>query len=236
MTLAEFSLTFDESSPAVTKEGPMRTATVLFTLLFAAVLCQTSNSFAQSSGSFSASYGATQCSISENDGTLSGGISETSLPPVVVKVSSGSGVALVITPSLVTGLYTNNKVSAASTTSTQNIGLRVKVLVDGVSTNVIPELGGPGVVYDQRFMQVTASFLGALEACVTDCFQLVQSTLSAHSFNFYVSNLTPGTHTISVSWDLLGGGNGAAACVGPGTLTVEQVKNFNFNSGVSLFF
>lgn len=215
----------------------MRKPTVLSGLLFAAaVLCFTSVSFAQSSGSFSASYGATQCAITANDGTLSNGINGNSLPPVIVKVSSGSGVALVITPSFVTGLYTNNKLSSNSTTSTQNVGLRMKVLVDGSTANVIPELGSTGVIYDQRFMQVTASFLAGLTTCLNDCFTIVQSTLAAHSFNFYVSNLTPGTHTISVSWDIVGGGNGEGTCVGPGTLTVEQVKNFGFNTGVSLFF
>ena len=200
------------------------------------VLLSVSPVLAQSSGSFSATYGATQCSITGNDGTLSGGISGNSLPPISVKVSSGSGVALVITPSFVTGLYTNNKLSSSSTSSTQNVGLRVKVLVDGVSTAVVPELGSNGVIYDQRFMQVTASFLNGLTTCVNDCFTIVQSTLAAHSFNFYVSNLTPGTHVITVAWDIVGGQNGEGACVGPGTLTVEQVKNFTFNSGISLYF
>jgi hypothetical protein len=110
------------------------------------------------------------------------------------------------------------------------------VKVDGVTAAVLPELGSDGVIYDQRFMQVTASFLNGLTTCLNTCFQIVQSTLAAHSFNFYVSNLTVGTHTISVSWDLVGGGNGEATCVGPDTLTVEQVKNFTFNSGVNLFF
>ena len=214
----------------------MRNFIVLLTVLFAAALCPTPPSFAQSSGSFSASYGATQCAITANDGTLSSGINGNSLPPVMVKVSSGSGVALVITPSFVTGLYTNNKLSSNSTTSTQNVGLRMKVMVDGSTATVIPELGSTGVIYDQRFMQVTASFLSGLTTCLNDCFTIVQSTLAAHSFNFYVSNLAPGTHTISVSWDIVGGGNGEGTCVGPGTLTVEQVKNFGFNTGISLFF
>ena len=109
---------------------------------------------AQSSGSFSASYGATQCAITASDGTLSGGIAGNSLPPVVVKVSSGSGVALVITPSFVTGLYTNNKLSSNSTTSTQNVGLRMKVTVDGTTSNVIPELGSTGVIYDRLLVLV----------------------------------------------------------------------------------
>ena len=191
---------------------------------------------AQSSGSFSASYGKTACGISDSNGALTGGIIENSLPPVTVKVSSGSGVALVITPSFVTGLYTNNKLSSNQTSSTQNVGLRMKVMVDGSTASVIPELGSAGVIYDQRFMQVTASFLSGLDTCVDDCFTIVQSTLGARSFNFYVSNLTPGTHTISVSWDIVGASAGTATCVGPGTLTVEQVKNFSFNTGISLFF
>ena len=214
----------------------MRKCIFLLVVLFVTALYNATAVLAQSSGSFSASYSATQCSLSASDGTLSGGINGHSLPDVMVKVSSGNGVALVITPSLVTGLYTKNKLSSTSTTSTQNVGLRVKVKVDGSTTNLVPELGSDGVIYDQRFLQVTASFLSGLATCISDCFQIVESTLSAHSFNFYVSNLTPGTHTISVSWDIVGGGSGEGTCVGPGTLTVEQVKNFNFNTGINLFF
>jgi len=150
-----------------------------------------------------------------------------------VKVSSGNGVALVITPSLVTGLYTQNKLNQLTTSSTQNVGLRVKVLVDNSTATVVPEIGSNGVIYDQRFMQVNASFLSGLTTCLNDCFTMFQSTLAAHSVNFYVSNLTPGTQTIKVSWDIEGGGNGEGTCVGPGTLTVEQVKNFTFNSDIS---
>ena len=75
---------------------------------------------AQSSGSFSASFDATECAITASDGTLTGGIAGTSLPDVTVKVSSGNGVALVITPSLVTGLYTKNKLSSTSTTTSNS--------------------------------------------------------------------------------------------------------------------
>ena len=215
----------------------MRNAIFMLTVLCVAALSYTTPVLAQSSGSFSASYGATQCAIMGN-GSLTTGISGNSLPPVTVKVSSGSGVALVITPSFVTGLYTNNKLNQTNSTtgSTQNVGLLMKVMVDGSTQYVIPELGSPGVIYDQRFIQVTASFLNGLTTCVNDCFTIVQSTLAAHSFNFYVSNLVPGTHTITVSWDIVGGGNGEGTCVGPGTLTVEQVKNFSFNSGINLFF
>ena len=211
----------------------MRKVTFLLAILFVTALYNTTAVLAQSSGSFSASFGATQCAISNSVGTLSGGITGNSLPDVTVKVSSGNGVALVITPSLVTGLYTQNKLNQLTTSSTQNVGLRVKVLVDNSTANVVPEIGSNGVIYDQRFMQVNASFLSGLTTCLNDCFTMVQSTLAAHSFNFYVSNLTPGTHTIKVLWDIEGGGNGEGTCVGPGTLTVEQVKNFTFNSDIS---
>ena len=210
----------------------MKQFAFMLTIVFVAALFGTTAVFAQSSGSFSASFGKTECGITDSNGMLTGGITDSSLPPVTVKVSSGSGVALVITPSFVTGLYTNNKLNSSQTNSIANVGLRMKVMVDGSTASVIPELGSAGVIYDQRFMQVTASFLSGLDTCVDDCFTMVQSTLGARSFNFYVSNLTPGTHTITVSWDVVGGGTGTGTCVGPGTLTVEQVKNFGFNSPI----
>ena len=194
------------------------------------------SAFAQSSGSFSASTGTAQCAISNSDGILSGGIA--SIPDVTVKVSSGSGVALEITPSVVTGLYTNNKITSTSSTSTQNVGLRLKVSVDGSTENVVPEEGSDGVIYDQRWIQVSSGVISSLAGCTalagtaTPCFQLVESTLSAHSFNFYISDLSPGTHTVHTDWSILGGTSGEAACVGPGTLTVTQVKNFSFNSAL----
>src|SRR5215510_1910587 len=154
-------------STRLERRNMMRNAIFMLTVLCVTALFHTTPVLAQSSGSFSASYGATQCAITANDGTLSGGINGNSLPPVTVKVSSGSGVALVITPSFVTGLYTKNKLSSTSTTSTQNVGLLMKVKVDGSTLNVIPEVvaGSPGVIYDQRFMQVTANFLQNLTTC-----------------------------------------------------------------------
>ena len=91
------------------------------------------------------------------------------------------------------------------------------------------------MIYDQRFIQVSSTFLGALAACSGDntCFTLTESTLSAHSFNFYISNLSTGAHTVAVSWTIEGGTNGEGACVGPGTLTVQQVKNFSFDTPIS---
>jgi hypothetical protein len=193
--------------------------------------------FAQSSGSFSASVGTAECAITDSTGVLTGGIN--SVPDITVKVSSGSGVALVITPSLVTGLFTNNKITSTSSTSTQNVGLEARVTVDGSTANVVPEEGSDGVIYDQRWIQISSSVISSLAGCTalatttTPCFQLVESTLSAHSFNFYVWNLGQGTHTIHTDWAIEGGTNGEAACVGPGTVTVTQVKNFSFDSPLS---
>jgi len=162
------------------------------------------------------------------------------VPDITVKVSSGSGVALVITPSLVTGLFTDNKITSSSPTSTQNIGLEIKVTVDGSTANVVPEEGSDGVIYDQRFIQISSTVLASLSGCsalatttAPACFELIQSTLSAHSFNFYIFDLPSGTHTIHTEWSIEGGANGEAACVGPGTVTVTQVKNFSFNSPLS---
>jgi hypothetical protein len=192
-------------------------------------------SFAQSSGNFSASFGSTECAIDDASGVLSGGIQ--SLPPVTVKVSSGSGVALVITPSLVTGLFTQNTITSKNSVSTQNVGIEVQVAVDGSTADVVPELGSDGVLYDQRFIQVSSSVISSLAGCSSlsggSCFQLTESTLSAHSFNFYIFGLSSGTHTVTVSWTIEGGTSGEAECVGPGTLTVTQVKNFSFDTPLS---
>jgi len=62
----------------------MRNLTILFAVLFAATLYNPPAGLAQSSGSVSASFGTTQCSIAPNDGSLSGGISGNSLPEVTM--------------------------------------------------------------------------------------------------------------------------------------------------------
>ena len=62
-------------------------------------------------------------------------------------------------------------------------------------------------------------------------FELVLSTLSAHSFDFIVPVGIGKPHTIVTSWSTTGNPNSnAISCVGPGIVTVTQVKTFN-NSG-----
>jgi len=65
-------------------------------------------------------------------------------------------------------------------------------------------------------------------------FDLILSTLSAHSFDFVVSVDNKKPHVVDATWSLIGAGvkgsGSVASCVGPGVLTVTQTKVFN-NSG-----
>ncbi len=70
-------------------------------------------------------------------------------------------------------------------------------------------------------------------------FELILSTLSAHSFDFVVPVEKGKPHHVTVEWSVIGGGTSGnastASCVGPGIVTVEQMKVFN-NSGALLEF
>ncbi len=62
-------------------------------------------------------------------------------------------------------------------------------------------------------------------------FELILSTLSAHSFDFVVPVGNGKPHTVVATWSTVGTpGKDAIACAGPGILTVTQTKVFN-NSG-----
>jgi hypothetical protein len=70
-------------------------------------------------------------------------------------------------------------------------------------------------------------------------FELILSTLSAHSFDFVVPVGKGKPHTVTATWSVIGAGTkgdaSTAYCVGPGILTVTQMKVFN-NSGALLEF
>jgi hypothetical protein len=70
-------------------------------------------------------------------------------------------------------------------------------------------------------------------------FDLILSTLSAHSFDFVVQVDNKKPHVIDVTWTPEGqaavGSASTAWCVGPGIVTVTQEKVFN-NSGATLLF
>jgi hypothetical protein len=71
-------------------------------------------------------------------------------------------------------------------------------------------------------------------------FESILGTLSAHSFDFVVPVRKGKPHNVTVEWSVIGAGAsgttaGTAFCVGPGIVTVEQMKVFN-NSGALMKF
>ncbi|PYU87261.1 MAG: hypothetical protein DMG08_28390, partial [Acidobacteria bacterium] len=174
-----------------------------------------------------------------------------------IKTPNSSQTALVIRPSLVTGLYTRTKTTATDPTATAVAGVRVRVLLDG---NIVAPGGGYGgpptdldsdpnndgwVYYDKRFQLLSTNLWTAIVNPACDdpatldtteaCFiELILSTLSAHSLDFVAPSVGGGTHTVKVEWQLDPSTATAteAACVGPGVLTVEQVKTFSQSGGI----
>lgn len=260
--------------------------------------------YAQSSGNFSASAIPATCVIGDN-GALTGGTGIT-LWSSEISTSSGNGVTLKITPSAVTGLFTQSRARTSRSSASAGIGIQLCVEVDGSGEGVLPK---SCVVYDQQFQQVSSQLFSQIAACNTvvctttadcetaelydatcinpigltgggvcvaptadtcattaDCetgqicikeagattgtcnqvagvanefcdFELILSTLSAHSFDFVIPVGKGKPHTVTVTWSVIGAGTDGDAskayCVGPGILTVEQVKVFN-NSGALL--
>ena len=221
---------------------------------------------AQSSGNFSAAGTGASCVIGVG-GVQSGGTTLTSFT-ANISTGSGSGTTLDIRPDLVTGLFTDTKISTTIPTASADTGIQVCVTVDGSGSGVLPS---SCVTYDQRFQQISSQLFSQLTACTavpttTICsatvpcptgdtcdlttglctapnplcnFDLILSTLSAHSFDFVVSVDNKKPHVVEASWKTIGAGasNGnasVASCVGPGILTVTQTKVFN-NSGALTF-
>ncbi len=195
--------------------------------------------FAQSSGNFAADIDRTACVLDNATGGLSGGI------PVVdwkvqVKVPSGNGTSLDIRPSFVTGLFTKTKVDTTTTTASAAAGVQVCVKID---QGTLDGIAGPNaehcVWYDKRFQQLSATFFNQIAGCTLNpsacSIDLILSTLSAHSFDFVATNIPGGIRTVEVTatfFDSDGSAGNAAACAGPGVVTVTQTKVFNPGSGV----
>ncbi len=118
----------------------------LHTLLMgsAAIELVTVSAYAASSGSFTGTVYNGDCTINSGNGTFSTG--GASFPivfsPISVQISSGSGTALVVTPSAVTGLYTNNKITNNSSSSTEDVGVQVQVTVTPTNGAVV----APGAI------------------------------------------------------------------------------------------
>ena len=223
--------------------------------------------FAQSSGNFNATVAETQCELNAaNGGQLSGGLTG-SLLQTTITTPNGSGTTLLITPSFVTGLFTDTQVNKQQQQSNETAAVQIFVTLDG---QPVPPAttGAPGITYDERFQQLSSNVFNQLVGGGTFCsfsvsgtvtvgtvscsIDLILSTLSAHSFNFVISP-EGGSHSLDVAWafacgnNLSSGGslaasncsttfapNTAAACIGPGTITVQQVKNFHNDGSISI--
>jgi hypothetical protein len=207
---------------------------------------------AQSSGNFAASVTTTQCTINTqpglpNSGGLNGG-SPNTLLDTTIKTPNSQFTTLLITPSLVTGLFTNTEVTQSMESSAVSAAVKVAVTLDGQP--VAPATtASPSIIYDQRFQQLSTNVFDQIATCsvMNNCsIDLVESTLAAHSFNFVAPNVGGGTHRLQVSWtfdctDNTGAGvpcttvytaNTAGACAGPGSVTVTQTKAFSQSGGV----
>jgi hypothetical protein len=199
---------------------------------------------AQSSGNFAANVALAQCAVNDATGALSGGI-QNSLLETTIKTPNAGGTALVIRPSLVTGLFTSSKSTATNPTATAVAGVKVRVLFDGKAVAPGSPVGSGAatdgwVYYDKRFQQLSTNLFNSVTECGTtdapqECFiELVQSTLSAHSLDFVIGNVGGGDHSLKVEWALQPSTANAdeKACVGPGVLTVQQVKTFSTSGGI----
>ncbi len=157
-----------------------------------------------------------------------------------IQVSSGTGNAILITPSLDTGLYTNTTVSGTGTltgSDGETTGVLVTVLVcnsAGSCSAAQPEVQtgtnkASGVMYDQRFQYLATNNIQCGGVAAPCDLQLVQNTLSAHSFNFYYPVPGQDTYTVKAYATLANPSAQSAACIGPATLSAVQVKAFSQN-------
>jgi hypothetical protein len=123
-----------------------------------------------------------------------------------------------ISPSLITGLYTNTQVKGSTTTATSQTAsasgvVSVRVLLDCSNcvaagqpqiTGAVyqaagqPDPDGNGVVFDARIQQLTATLGQAITStcltlltntCTAEQIDLILSTASAHTFNFILLNV-----------------------------------------------
>lgn len=78
----------------------------------------------------------------------------------------------------------------------------------------------------------------ACECDITDEeIELILDTTAAHHFNFVAANLSPGVHTIDVKAEIVSSTTTdaqATAIIGPGSLTVEEVRATNSPDGIDL--
>jgi hypothetical protein len=201
----------------------------------------TTVAFAQSSGSFN--YNIAQTACTDTSGLLGTGVSVPALK-TTMKVSSGNGNVLLVRPSAVVGLLTDVTVNSKNSTSAAQAGVNFTVNVTPLSGQAAPTVT-PNfpVTYEDRYIQISTNLFQAIAAACTTLdplngcyFTFNQTTLSAHSFDWVIANLTSGDYGIEVDWSPYTSATApstAQTCVGPVVLTAEQAKIFNQNTGIS---
>jgi hypothetical protein len=159
-----------------------------------------------------------------------------------IKTNSGNGNLFVVRPSAVVGLLTDVTVSSkqqgstiggVSSSALAGVDFQVSVTGPG-SPTVIPSAP---VTYDSRYVQISTNLFQALStqclAITGGCFiTFNESTVSAHSFDFFVTNLSTGVYTVTTSWKDTTAGTGISqslACVGPLNMSVQQNKVYSFS-------
>lgn len=167
-----------------------------------------------------------------------------------IKTSSGAGNVFVVRPSAVVGLLTDLTLSSTQKGSSSAAVSSSALAGADFTVTVVPEGGQPAptvipdyaVTYDSRYIQISTNLFQAIS---TQCLLITggcfitfnESTVSAHSFDWIVTNLASGNYGVTVTWKPSLGGTGlsqALTCVGPVNLTVQQNKVFSFNTTNSL--
>ena len=202
-------------------------------------------SFAQSSGSFNFSSNPMACVLNSSNGALSGGVGGTvTTLKTTMKTSGGNGNVFVVNPSAVVGLLTNVTINSKQASSSAQAGVDFQVTVTPLSNQPDPVvIPSAPVTYADRFIQISSNLFTAISTqCLAvdptnGCFiTFNESTLSAHSFNWVVTNLQTGSYGLTVTWTpstLVQGIGSTATCVGPVNLTVTQNKIFTPSTGIS---
>src|SRR5262249_30037468 len=134
--------------------------------------------FAQSSGSFSASIANTACTLNTSTGQIGNGLPGNTVISTTVQTPNSASTALDIRFSAVTGLFTDTKVSNTVSTSTAVAGVTIFATLDGqpIAPNKSCSAGPgcytvdgvlqTGVVYDERFQQISQNFLNLIAGLV----------------------------------------------------------------------
>jgi hypothetical protein len=180
------------------------------------------------------------------------------------KIKTANDKGLAVSVSLECGLYTKTVVKTKAVTKAEaKASVKVRVLVDG-------EEADPGpVTFCSRSSKTSAALSDIFtkpenESCflvdgndeivkidptclVHEELELLEDSMSAHSYFFYYDSATPGEHTVTVEAlidettgaegeDTLASDQGAKATLGNGSVLIEEIRLTHGASGETLEF